>query len=99
MQQRGSFAVDYGNNIRQMAKEAGVANAFDYPGFVPAYIRPLFCKGIGPFRWVALSGDPNDILKTDQMVKKLIPDNKLLHKWLDMAEAKIKFQGLPARIW
>jgi hypothetical protein len=81
-----------------MAKEAGVANAFDFPGFVPAYIRPLFCRGIGPFRWVALSGDPEDIAKTDAKVKELIPDNPHLHNWLDMAAEKIKFQGLPARI-
>ncbi|WP_312165736.1 urocanate hydratase [Phenylobacterium sp.] len=90
--------VDYGNNIRQMAKEEGVANAFDFPGFVPAYIRPLFCRGIGPFRWAALSGDPEDIARTDAKVKELIPDNPHLHNWLDMAGRKIKFQGLPARI-
>jgi len=95
---RGIPVFDYGNNIRQMAKEAGVKNAFDFPGFVPAYIRPLFCRGIGPFRWAALSGDPEDIFKTDAMVKKLIPDNPHLHRWLDMAQKKIKFQGLPARI-
>jgi urocanate hydratase len=94
----GIPTVDYGNNIRQMAFEAGVANAFDFPGFVPAYIRPLFCQGIGPFRWVALSGDPEDIYKTDAMVKKLLPDNAHLHNWLDMAQSRIKFQGLPARI-
>ena len=97
-QAAGVPTVDYGNNIRQMAKEAGVANAFDFPGFVPAYIRPLFCRGIGPFRWVALSGDPEDIAKTDAKVKELIPDNPHLHNWLDMAAARIKFQGLPARI-
>lgn len=97
-QAAGVPTVDYGNNIRQMAKEAGVANAFDFPGFVPAYIRPLFCRGIGPFRWVALSGDPEDIAKTDAKVKELIPDNPHLHNWLDMAARKIKFQGLPARI-
>jgi urocanate hydratase len=90
--------VDYGNNIRQMALEEGVANAFDFPGFVPAYIRPLFCRGVGPFRWVALSGDPEDIYRTDAKVKELIPDNAHLHNWLDMARARIKFQGLPARI-
>ncbi len=90
--------VDYGNNIRQVAYDAGVKNAFDYPGFVPAYIRPLFCRGIGPFRWVALSGDPEDIYKTDAKVKELIPDNPHLHRWLDMARQKIHFQGLPARI-
>jgi len=95
---QGIPVVDYGNNIRQMAHEAGVANAFDFPGFVPAYIRPLFCRGIGPFRWVALSGDPEDIYKTDAKVKELIPDNPHLHRWLDMAREKIRFQGLPARI-
>ena len=94
----GVPTVDYGNNIRQIAKEEGVANAFDFPGFVPAYIRPLFCRGVGPFRWVALSGDPEDIFKTDAKVKELIPDNADLHHWLDMAKQKIKFQGLPARI-
>ncbi|MDX2144614.1 MAG: urocanate hydratase [Rhodospirillaceae bacterium] len=94
----GVPTVDYGNNIRQIAKEEGVANAFDFPGFVPAYIRPLFCRGIGPFRWAALSGDPGDIFKTDAKVKELIPDNADLHHWLDMAKQKIKFQGLPARI-
>ncbi len=97
-QAAGVPTVDYGNNIRQMAKDEGVANAFDFPGFVPAYIRPLFCRGIGPFRWVALSGDPQDIYKTDAKVKELIPDNAPLHKWLDMAREKIQFQGLPARI-
>jgi urocanate hydratase len=97
-QAAGVPTVDYGNNIRQMALEEGVANAFDFPGFVPAYIRPLFCRGIGPFRWVALSGDPEDIAKTDAKVKALIPDNPHLHNWLDMAGRKIKFQGLPARI-
>jgi urocanate hydratase len=97
-QAAGVPTVDYGNNIRQMAKAAGVADAFDIPGFVPAYIRPLFCRGIGPFRWVALSGDPDDIRKTDAKVKELIPDNPHLHRWLDMAAEKIKFQGLPARI-
>jgi urocanate hydratase len=94
----GVPTVDYGNNIRQMALEEGVANAFDFPGFVPAYIRPLFCRGIGPFRWVALSGDPEDIYRTDAKVKELLPDNKHLHHWLDMAQKRIKFQGLPARI-
>lgn len=98
MQKRGSAAFDYGNNIRQMAKDEGVSNAFNFPGFVPAYIRPLFCEGIGPFRWVALSGDPEDIYKTDQKVKELIPDDKHLHNWLDMARERIAFQGLPARI-
>jgi urocanate hydratase len=94
----GVPTLDYGNNIRQMAKEEGVDNAFDFPGFVPAYIRPLFCRGIGPFRWAALSGDPEDIYKTDAKVKELLPDNKHLHNWLDMARERIKFQGLPARI-
>ncbi|MFT4253284.1 MAG: urocanate hydratase [Caulobacter sp.] len=97
-QKAGVPTVDYGNNIRQMALEEGVANAFDFPGFVPAYIRPLFCRGIGPFRWAALSGDPEDIARTDAKVKELIPDNRHLHNWLDMAGARIKFQGLPARI-
>ncbi|EFH87086.1 urocanate hydratase [Ktedonobacter racemifer] len=95
---QGIPVVDYGNNIRQVAYDAGVKDAFDYPGFVPAYIRPLFCRGIGPFRWVALSGNPQDIYKTDAKVKELIPDNPHLHRWLDMAQQKIKFQGLPARI-
>jgi len=94
----GVPTVDYGNNIRQVAKDAGVANAFAFPGFVPAYIRPLFCRGIGPFRWAALSGDPEDIFKTDAKVKELIPDDPHLHNWLDMAGQRIKFQGLPARI-
>ncbi|EAS45159.1 urocanate hydratase [Photobacterium profundum] len=98
LQKAGSATVDYGNNIRQMALEEGVVNAFDFPGFVPAYIRPLFCEGIGPFRWAALSGDPEDIYKTDQKVKELIPDNPHLHNWLDMARERIQFQGLPARI-
>lgn len=95
---QGIPVVDYGNNIRQVAYDAGVRDAFNYPGFVPAYIRPLFCRGVGPFRWVALSGDPDDIYKTDAKVKELIPDNPHLHRWLDMARQKIKFQGLPARI-
>ena len=94
----GVPTVDYGNNIRQMAFEEGVEDAFDFPGFVPAYIRPLFCKGIGPFRWVALSGDPEDIYRTDAKVKELMPGDAHLHHWLDMARARIKFQGLPARI-
>ena len=94
----GIPTVDYGNNIRQVAFDEGVENAFDFPGFVPAYIRPLFCQGIGPFRWAALSGDPEDIYKTDQKVKELIPDNPHLHNWLDMARERIQFQGLPARI-
>ncbi|MFI3903839.1 urocanate hydratase [Ochrobactrum sp. S1502_03] len=95
---QGIPTVDYGNNIRQMALEEGLENAFDFPGFVPAYIRPLFCRGIGPFRWAALSGDPEDIAKTDAKVKELLPDNKHLHNWLDMAKERIEFQGLPARI-
>ena len=94
----GVPTFDYGNNIRQVAKDQGVADAFDFPGFVPAYVRPLFCRGIGPFRWVALSGDPEDIYKTDQKVKEMIPDDAHLHDWLDAARARIKFQGLPARI-
>lgn len=98
LQTAGAATLDYGNNIRQMAKEVGVANAFDFPGFVPAYIRPLFCQGIGPFRWAALSGDPEDIYKTDAKVKELIPDDPHLHNWLDMARERIQFQGLPARI-
>jgi urocanate hydratase len=97
-QQQGIATFDYGNNIRQVALDEGVANAFDFPGFVPAYVRPLFCRGIGPFRWVALSGDPEDIYKTDRKVKELIPDDVHLHKWLDMARERIQFQGLPARI-
>jgi urocanate hydratase len=94
----GIPVFDYGNNLRQMAKEAGCVDAFDFPGFVPAYIRPLFCRGIGPFRWVALSGDPEDIAKTDAKVKELIPNDPHLHRWLDMAKERIAFQGLPARI-
>jgi urocanate hydratase len=94
----GVPTFDYGNNIRQMAKDEGCANAFDFPGFVPAYVRPLFCRGIGPFRWVALSGDPEDIARTDAKVKELIPDDPHLHRWLDMAAQRISFQGLPARI-
>ena len=95
---QGIPTFDYGNNIRQMAKDVGCENAFAFPGFVPAYVRPLFCRGIGPFRWVALSGDPEDIYKTDQKVKELIPDDKHLHNWLDMAKERISFQGLPSRI-
>ncbi len=94
----GIPTVDYGNNIRQEAYNVGVKNAFDFPGFVPAYIRPLFCRGVGPFRWVALSGDPEDIYKTDQKVKEIIADDPHLHNWLDMARERIDFQGLPARI-
>ncbi|MEP6655687.1 MAG: urocanate hydratase [Betaproteobacteria bacterium] len=97
-QQMGIPTVDYGNNIRQVAWEQGVANAFDFPGFVPAYIRPLFCRGKGPFRWVALSGDPEDIYKTDRRMKELFPEDASLHRWLDMARERIAFQGLPARI-
>lgn len=95
---QGIPTFDYGNNIRQEALQEGVKNAFDFPGFVPAYIRPLFCEGVGPFRWVALSGDPEDIYKTDAKVKELIPDDLHLHRWLDMARERIQFQGLPARI-
>lgn len=95
---QGIPTLDYGNNIRQMAFEMGLDNAFEFPGFVPAYIRPLFCRGIGPFRWAALSGDPEDIYRTDAKVKELIPDDKHLHNWLDMAREKIHFQGLPSRI-
>ena len=94
----GVPVLDYGNNIRQVAKDEGVADAFDFPGFVPAYIRPLFCRGVGPFRWAALSGDPEDIYKTDAKVREILPDNTHLHHWLDMARARIAFQGLPARI-
>jgi len=97
-QRMGVPTFDYGNNIRQMAFDVGCADAFDFPGFVPAYVRPLFCRGIGPFRWVALSGDPEDIAKTDAKVKELIPDNPGLHRWLDMAGQRIAVQGLPARI-
>ncbi|MCB1425367.1 MAG: urocanate hydratase, partial [Notoacmeibacter sp.] len=94
----GVPTLDYGNNIRQVAREEGLENAFAFPGFVPAYIRPLFCRGIGPFRWCALSGDPEDIYKTDAAMKKLFPENAHLHRWLDMARDRIAFQGLPARI-
>lgn len=98
MKDKGAVTFDYGNNLRARALEAGVTNAFDYPGFVPAFIRPLFCKGSGPFRWVALSGDPNDIKVTDDAMRKLFPHKKDLLRWLDMAEERIAFQGLPARI-
>src|SRR5471032_259334 len=98
LHRRGIPTVDYGNNIRQVAKDEGVADAFAFPGFVPAYIRPLFCEGNGPFRWVALSGDPEDIYKTDAKVKSLFPDDAHLHRWLGMARERIAFQGLPARI-
>jgi urocanate hydratase len=97
-QSMGIPTVDYGNNIRQVAFDHGVKNAFDFPGFVPAYIRPMFCEGKGPFRWVALSGDPEDIYKTDAKIKELFPNNKHTHRWLDMARERISFQGLPARI-
>jgi urocanate hydratase len=97
-QKAGVPTVDYGNNIRQVALEEGVKNAFDFPGFVPQYIRPLFCRGVGPFRWAALSGNPEDIAKTDAKVKELLPDDRHLHRWLDMAKQRIQFQGLPARI-
>ena len=97
-QKMGIPTFDYGNNIRQEAYNEGVANAFDFPGFVPAYVRPLFCRGVGPFRWAALSGDPADIAKTDAKVKELIPDDPHLHRWLEMAKERIAFQGLPARI-
>jgi urocanate hydratase len=98
LQRRGAETFDYGNNIRQRAYDYGVKNAFDFPGFVPAYIRPLFCEGKGPFRWVALSGDPEDIYRTDEVVKELFPEDEHLHRWLEMAREKITFQGLPSRI-
>src|SRR3989454_3948145 len=98
MQKRGAVTFDYGNNIRGQALKAGVKNAFDFPGFVPAYIRPLFCQGRGPFRWVALSGDPQDITRTDQIVKRLFPENHSLARWIDLAAKQVRFQGLPARI-
>ncbi|MGB1286220.1 MAG: urocanate hydratase, partial [Aggregatilineales bacterium] len=97
-QEKGAIVFDYGNNLRQRAYDAGVTNAFDYPGFVPAYIRPLFCEGKGPFRWVALSGNPDDIYATDRAIKELFPEDAHLHRWLDMATEQIEFQGLPARI-
>jgi urocanate hydratase len=97
-QKRGAEVFDYGNNLRQRAFDAGVSGAFDYPGFVPAYIRPLFCEGKGPFRWVALSGDPEDIYRTDELVMELFPEDEHLHRWLRMARERIPFQGLPARI-
>ena len=98
MRRLGSHVFDYGNNLRAGARDAGLARAFDYPGFVPAYVRPLFCEGKGPFRWVALSGDPEDIRRTDEAVLRLFPENARLHRWLDLASRKVKFQGLPARI-
>jgi urocanate hydratase len=97
-QKRGSIVFDYGNNIRQVAKDEGLENAFDFPGFVPAYIRPLFCEGKGPFRWVALSGDQEDIYRTDRLIKELFPENEALCRWIDMAREKVAFQGLPSRI-
>jgi urocanate hydratase len=97
-QASGSVVFDYGNNIRSFARDAGVENAFDFPGFVPAFIRPLFCEGKGPFRWAALSGDSNDILKTDTALAALFPEDQSLHRWLRLAEEKVPFQGLPARI-
>jgi urocanate hydratase len=98
LQQRGSVTFDYGNNIRARAKENGLDNAFDFPGFVPAYIRPLFCEGKGPFRWAALSGDPEDIAVTDGVIADLFPNNKGLQRWLRLAKERVRFQGLPARI-
>ncbi|WP_205511322.1 urocanate hydratase [Longitalea arenae] len=98
LQEKGAVTFDYGNNIRARAREKGLANAFDFPGFVPAYIRPLFCEGKGPFRWAALSGDPNDIAITDEVIGKMFPENRSLHRWLKLAKEKIAFQGLPARI-
>ena len=98
LQKRGAITFDYGNNLRGRAKEAGVEHAFDFPGFVPAYIRPLFCEGKGPFRWVALSGDPEDIRVTDEVLLELFPENHSLHRWIKMAQERIAFQGLPARI-
>jgi urocanate hydratase len=98
LQKRGAVTFDYGNNLRARAKERGLENAFDFPGFVPAYIRPLFCEGKGPFRWVALSGDPADITVTDEVIASLFPENRSLQRWLKLAKEKIKFQGLPARI-
>jgi urocanate hydratase len=98
MQKRGAIVFDYGNNLRQRAFDAGVEEAFSYPGFVPAYVRPLFCEGKGPFRWVALSGDPEDIYATDRAILELFPDDEHLHRWLKMAQEQVHFQGLPARI-
>src|SRR5690554_1762916 len=98
MQERGAVAFDYGNNIRKQAHEAGLENAFGFPGFVPAYIRPLFCEGKGPFRWAALSGDPEDIRRTDEAILELFPDDAHLARWIRMAQERVQFQGLPARI-
>jgi urocanate hydratase len=95
---RGAYVFDYGNNLRGEAREAGIAEAFSYPGFVPAYIRPLFCRGVGPFRWAALSGDPADIARIDEMLKEEFPDDPLLQRWLELAPKRVAFQGLPARI-
>jgi urocanate hydratase len=97
-QERGAIVFDYGNNLRQMAYDEGVTNAFDYPGFVPAYIRPLFSEGKGPFRWVALSGDPEDIYRTDEAIMELFPEDHHLVRWIKMAQKQVKFQGLPSRI-
>ncbi len=97
-QERGAEVFDYGNNLRQRAYEGGVENAFDFPGFVPAYIRPLFCEGKGPFRWVALSGDPEDIYRTDEAIMEMFPEDEHLHRWLKMAKEQVPFQGLPSRI-
>jgi urocanate hydratase len=98
LQAKGSIVFDYGNNLRARAQEHGLKNAFDFPGFVPAHIRPLFCEGKGPFRWAALSGDPQDIAVTDELILELFPENKSLHRWMKMAKERIAFQGLPARI-
>src|SRR5438046_8731654 len=98
LQTKGPVTCDYGNNIRSHGKKAGVANAFDIPGFVPEYIRPLFCEGCGPFRWAALSGDPEDIYRTDQAVLETFPENESLRRWIALAREKVHFQGLPARI-
>src|ERR1035437_6208859 len=98
LQKRGAITFDYGNNLRGQAFAHGLKNAFDFPGFVPAYIRPLFCEGKGPFRWAALSGDPNDIYETDKKILELFPENKGLERWIKMAQERIAFQGLPARI-
>ena len=98
LQKKGAEVFDYGNNLRQRAYDFGVKDAFNFPGFVPAYIRPLFCEGKGPFRWVALSGDPEDIYETDRVIKELFPEDEHLHRWLDMAREKVPFQGLPSRI-
>ena len=98
MQRRGAVSFDYGNNIRTVAFDTGVKNAFDIPGFIPEYIRPLFCEGKGPFRWVALSGDPRDLARTDDLVLELFPDDEHLRRWISLARERVRFQGLPARI-